>query len=660
MIEAAKLEADIYPAGPRGLSAYEIYKKEGGQLSEEEWLKSLNGLTPTIGENGNWFLGTVDTGLPSRGPKGDTGSIKFIVVTELPTENIDETAIYLKPVESPTGENNFEELIYVNGKWEDLGTPNVAVDLSNYYTKEESNEKLLAKQDKLVAGDNIEISDDNVISAKGGESIYEIRPSDLHLIDYMDEALVGEQITRMFTDGVEDPILRVRPTDVGRPNITYYDFKLGRTDYPFSKKTQYYFMINPIIGISGAPIQVWNTYLKIAYIYISGSWDSDNKFTCDAIRYNTMFNETVENITTDNKVLTKTNTTSFTPTANYHPATKKYVDDQITTVNDKTLYLEGTGLIFGSGLNTAENKQLLTDTINKNIGSYFNVIVRDSGSVLTWTYSLDTLPQTTSSHIKTLALYYTISLVQTTVYIVEMQINYTYDADKGLYNITQWSMTHRRQLSITDQNEYISGTKTFTTLPKTTLVPTTDDQFVNKKYVDDTISAKGGDKLHDYNIYTITLDDYNLKGTFPTITDTTTLAKFDEILTDIYKKRISANATHDNAFLIVYSSSDTFIFRISTIQASYCYLYGTYIEEPIDHNGYTCSYQFYITGTLDTTAQTFKTTKVKFNNNYKSVLLTNNTLSYTPTGDYNPATKKYVDDAITSAIGTIESELSEV
>ena len=173
MIEAAKLEADIYPAGPRGLSAYEIYKKEGGQLSEEEWLKSLNGLTPTIGENGNWFLGTVDTGLPSRGPKGDTGSIKFIVVTELPTENIDETAIYLKPVESPTGENNFEELIYVNGKWEDLGTPNVAVDLSNYYTKTESDEKLLAKQDKLLAGENITISEDNVISSNIGLPVLE-------------------------------------------------------------------------------------------------------------------------------------------------------------------------------------------------------------------------------------------------------------------------------------------------------------------------------------------------------------------------------------------------------------------------------------------------------------------------------------------------------
>ena len=168
-------------------------------------------------------------------------------------------------------------------------------------------------------------------------------------------------------------------------------------------------------------------------------------------------------------------------------ASVDYVDDQFTTVNNRTLYLEGTGLIFGSGLNTAENKQLLTDTINKNIGSYFNVIVRDSDSVLTWTYSFDTLPQTTSSHIRALAPYYSLTVARTIVYIGDMQINYTYDADKGLYNITQWTMAERRQLSITDQNEYISGTKTFTTLPKTTLVPTTDDQFVNKKYVDDQV-----------------------------------------------------------------------------------------------------------------------------------------------------------------------------
>lgn len=33
-----------------------------------------DGITPTIGENGNWYLGETDTGKPSRGDKGEQGS----------------------------------------------------------------------------------------------------------------------------------------------------------------------------------------------------------------------------------------------------------------------------------------------------------------------------------------------------------------------------------------------------------------------------------------------------------------------------------------------------------------------------------------------------------------------------------------------------------
>ncbi len=32
------------------------------------------GLVPVIGENGNWFIGETDTGVPATGPKGDTGA----------------------------------------------------------------------------------------------------------------------------------------------------------------------------------------------------------------------------------------------------------------------------------------------------------------------------------------------------------------------------------------------------------------------------------------------------------------------------------------------------------------------------------------------------------------------------------------------------------
>ena len=42
--------------------------KESGEFD------GADGLTPTIGENGNWYLGNTDTGKPSRGDKGDTGA----------------------------------------------------------------------------------------------------------------------------------------------------------------------------------------------------------------------------------------------------------------------------------------------------------------------------------------------------------------------------------------------------------------------------------------------------------------------------------------------------------------------------------------------------------------------------------------------------------
>ncbi len=73
---------------PRGKSAYEIAKENGFNGTETEWLASLkgepgaagapgkdgeDGKTPYVGDNGNWFVGSDDTGKPSRGEKGDKG-----------------------------------------------------------------------------------------------------------------------------------------------------------------------------------------------------------------------------------------------------------------------------------------------------------------------------------------------------------------------------------------------------------------------------------------------------------------------------------------------------------------------------------------------------------------------------------------------------------
>ena len=47
----------------QGKSAYDIAVANGFNGSEQEWLKSLEGITPHIGENGNWFLGDQDMGV---------------------------------------------------------------------------------------------------------------------------------------------------------------------------------------------------------------------------------------------------------------------------------------------------------------------------------------------------------------------------------------------------------------------------------------------------------------------------------------------------------------------------------------------------------------------------------------------------------------------
>ena len=53
-----------------GKSAYEIAVENGFQGSVEEWLMSLKGVSPHIGENGNWFIGDIDTNVAACGDSG--------------------------------------------------------------------------------------------------------------------------------------------------------------------------------------------------------------------------------------------------------------------------------------------------------------------------------------------------------------------------------------------------------------------------------------------------------------------------------------------------------------------------------------------------------------------------------------------------------------
>ena len=67
-----------------------------------------------------------------KGEKGDAGSIKFIIVETLPSENIDESAIYLTPSENPDLKNYYDEWIWVVDRFEPLGETQIEVDLTDY------------------------------------------------------------------------------------------------------------------------------------------------------------------------------------------------------------------------------------------------------------------------------------------------------------------------------------------------------------------------------------------------------------------------------------------------------------------------------------------------------------------------------------------------
>lgn len=59
-----------------GKSAYEIAQDNGFVGTEQEWLKSLQGQSPHVGENGNWFVGTLDTGVSAL-PVGEEDLEKY-------------------------------------------------------------------------------------------------------------------------------------------------------------------------------------------------------------------------------------------------------------------------------------------------------------------------------------------------------------------------------------------------------------------------------------------------------------------------------------------------------------------------------------------------------------------------------------------------------
>lgn len=235
---------------------------------------------------------------------GSGAGINIQIVDELPTENISLTTIYFKHTTTTKPHNVYEEWMYINDAWELIGT--TEMDLSGYATTTmvgdlstlkttdkdsvvDAVNELVDKQ--LVAGDGITL-DGNTINLSG--STIKTLTEDPVMLANLDPGLY----------------LCKSPTKINHWGPNYMT---GVT----SNNTNTVF-----------PILVYkNTHNQGCAIM----WDRKGEIVCfgqnqNWASYSYASFATLSNLT---NYISKTNTTSYTPTANYHPATKKYVDDKV-------------------------------------------------------------------------------------------------------------------------------------------------------------------------------------------------------------------------------------------------------------------------------------------------------------------------------------------
>lgn len=104
-----------------------------------------------------------------QGPQGQAGTIRMLIVNELPLTG--ETGVlYFVPKQEAETKDLYDEYTWLNGAWELLGEKQIDIDLTDYYTKQETNTLL---DEKASVSDIPDLTDyvkntDYATSSKAG------------------------------------------------------------------------------------------------------------------------------------------------------------------------------------------------------------------------------------------------------------------------------------------------------------------------------------------------------------------------------------------------------------------------------------------------------------------------------------------------------------
>ena len=214
----------------------------------------------------------------------------YVLVDELPEEG-DPQKIYIVP----NGDGSFNEYRWTGTNWDNIGM--IEFDLTNYYTKTETDSNFLKKNNTtqyVPSGDynpaTKKYVDDNAVSFKPFPNGFNTTGT-----------------TAQFLASITAQNLRAGMVYLGQVSIS---------DMPQGVTVQ-------------AEVEVYIYPQNVAYCVMRSAEVSP--YVWEVNSYENRGWEPAGKAYSDTNFLKKNNTTSYTPTADYNPATKKYVDDTITT-----------------------------------------------------------------------------------------------------------------------------------------------------------------------------------------------------------------------------------------------------------------------------------------------------------------------------------------
>ena len=489
------------------------------------------------------------------------------VVTELPTTGV-SNVVYLVPKQD-TGDNDiFDEYLWVDDDWEHIGSTDI--DLSNYYTKGEVDYKFNIPTYKLEISYRIWKNSVTNLTETEKMRLQDILQYNYdNNIDYFAIYLHSEYDNTNAI--VYSPTKKLSTKPSGAANGYYMKGDLYIDSMPQSTTTK----------ATGRTIQLradlsWND--NVVTISAAAIYETEKDF---------MFY-------TDN-YLAKDNTTSFTPTSDYNPATKKYVDD------NKGQTIQYSTMPTADSTTVGKIVQYTGTTDANYTNGYFYIGATDGEA--TPTYSWENLNvQNGGSGINKYEINITSDVITPMENATGRQLN---QADKNAFaNFIAWANNQ-------SEDYYLQINLINQPANKSLYIPYSDTDGMQYKVT----AYDSSDVSRDYyNVYTVKYHPTSF----------------------LYKQYMSINfiipANMDGYYNLRDKNGQLVqggVCAIATIRLFYRFSDGyAPIYTYADMIGQRCIERYI--------------------NRYG--LGRENTLAYTPTTDYHPATKKYVDDSIASAI----------